>query len=66
MISSVASTCPELIVWVAPTVSAKASRSSLMSTAMIGPAPTTLAAITAERPTEPAPKTANDLPGRRL
>ncbi len=34
--------------------------------AMIGPAPATLAAITAASPTEPEPNTAKDCPGRSL
>src|SRR5919197_675473 len=52
-----------LIVWVAPSSRASASRLSCTSTALIGSQPATLAAIRPDRPTAPTPNTAKESPG---
>ena len=62
MISAVASALDESIVCVAPSSSATASRLASISTPMIVVAPTTFAAMMAESPTDPVPKTANEAP----
>ena len=55
---------PPLIVWVAPSARANASRSSTTSIAKIFEAPAILAAMTAARPTAPTPNMAMDWPAR--
>ena len=60
--SSTGSPCRALTETEAPKRPAKSSFSSSRSTAMIGSAPRTAAAATAQSPTPPAPTTATELP----